>query len=102
MKKAMVIAGLLIGFFGLTVQIHATPQDSGYDVPQKVSKTAQKAAVHASVHYQGAPHFARIEGTYIAFATNTWHYLSLEAKPLTREPSRAAICLSRPVSGLLD
>jgi len=72
MKKAMVIAGLLIGFFGLTVQIHATPQDSGYDVPQKVSKTAQKAAVHASVHYQGAPHFARIEGTYIAFATNTW------------------------------
>jgi hypothetical protein len=71
MKKVTVIAGLLIGLFGLSVQMHATPQDSGSEVIQKVSKPAMKAAVHATVHYQGAPQFARVEGTFIGYATNT-------------------------------
>lgn len=71
MKTATVAASLLIGFFGLTAQAHAMPQDSGAEVTQKISKTAQKAAVHAAVYYQGAPQFARVEGTFIAFATNT-------------------------------
>jgi hypothetical protein len=71
MRKGTAIASLLVGFSGLTLQIHATPQDSDSDVPQKISKTAQKAAVHAAVHYQGAPQFARIEGTFIGYATNT-------------------------------
>jgi len=71
MKKVTVIASLLIGFFGVTAQVHAMPQDSASEVPQKISKTAQKAAVHAAVNYQGAPQFARIEGTFIGYATNT-------------------------------
>ena len=71
MKRATVVASLLIGFFGLTVQAHAMPQDSGAEVTQKISKTAQKAAVHAAVHYEGAPQFVRVEGTFIGFATNT-------------------------------
>src|SRR5580700_7550080 len=71
MKKVTAIAGLLTGLFGLTVQIGAAPQDSGSEITQKVSKTAQKAAVQAAVHYQGAPQFARVEGTFIGYATNT-------------------------------
>jgi hypothetical protein len=71
MKKGTAIVSLLIGLFALTVQIHAMPQDSGSEVTQKISKTAQKAAVHAAVHYEGPPQFAQVEGTFIAFATNT-------------------------------
>jgi hypothetical protein len=71
MKKITVIASLLIGFFGLTGQIHAAPQESGGEVIQKVSKTARKAAVQARVHYQGSPQFASIEGTWVTYATNT-------------------------------
>jgi hypothetical protein len=71
MKRVAVIASLLIGFFGLTVRIHAAPQDSGTEIKQKVSKTARKAAAQAVVHYHGSPQFAWIDGTFIAYATNT-------------------------------
>jgi hypothetical protein len=71
MKKLTVFASLLIGLFGVTGQVHAAPQESGGEVIQKVSKTARKAAVHATVRYQGAPQFASVEGTWITYATNT-------------------------------
>jgi hypothetical protein len=71
MKKITVIASFLISLFGLTGQIHAAPQESGGEVKQKISKTAKKAAVQATVRYQGPPQFAQIEGTWIAYATNT-------------------------------
>jgi hypothetical protein len=71
MTKVTVIVILLIGFFGLTVQIHATPQAGDSEIKQKVSQTARKSAARATVHYQGSPQFALIEGTYIAYATNT-------------------------------
>lgn len=70
MKKVAVVAGLLVGFFGLTVQIQALPQEGGATIKQKVSKTAKKAAAQAKVHYQGSPQFASIEGTSISYATN--------------------------------
>lgn len=70
MKKVNVIATVLTGFLGLTVQIHASPQESGATIKQKVSKTAKKAAVQARVHYQGSPQFASIEGTSTTYATN--------------------------------
>jgi len=71
MKKITVVAGLLISLFGLTGQIHAAPQEGDGEVKQKISKTAMKAAVQATVHYQGSPQFASIEGTWITYATNT-------------------------------
>jgi hypothetical protein len=71
MKRAVVIASILIGFFGLTVRIHAAPQESGTKIKQKVSKTARKAAAQAAVRYEGSPQFAWIERTFIAYATNT-------------------------------
>jgi hypothetical protein len=70
MKKVTVIAIVLIGFFGLTVQIHAAPQEGSPEIRQQVSKTAKKAAAQAKVHYQGSPQFASIEGTSITYATN--------------------------------
>jgi hypothetical protein len=71
MKRITVIASLLIGSFGFTGKIHAAPQESGGEVQQKISKTAMKAAAQATVRYQGSPRFAVIEGTWIAYATNT-------------------------------
>jgi hypothetical protein len=71
MKKTTVIAILLIGLFGVTGRIHAAPRESGSEVTQKVSNTAKKASVHATVLYQGSPQFAAIEGTWISYATNT-------------------------------
>jgi hypothetical protein len=70
MKKVTVIASLLIGFFGFTVQIHAAPQAGDPEIKQEVSKTAEKAAAQAKVRYQGDPQFASIEGTLITYATN--------------------------------
>ncbi|HYL68001.1 MAG TPA: hypothetical protein VEX69_02455 [Candidatus Limnocylindria bacterium] len=70
MKKATMIASLLIGFFGLTLQIQAVPQAAGPEIKQKVTKTARKAAAQARVVYRGSPQFAQIEGTSISYATN--------------------------------
>jgi len=69
-KKVQGIAILLIGLFGLTVQIHAAPQEGGPEIKQKVSTTAKKAAAQAEVRYQGSPQFASIPGTSITCATN--------------------------------
>ncbi|MFZ0522056.1 MAG: hypothetical protein WAL95_13605 [Candidatus Acidiferrales bacterium] len=71
MKRAAVIASILISFFGLTARIHAAPQESSTGIKQKVSKTARKAAAQATVRYEGSPQFAWIERTLIAYATNT-------------------------------
>jgi hypothetical protein len=71
MKKFPTIAGFLIGFFGLTVQFHATPQEARGEIKQKVSKAAKKAATQASVHYVGSPKFVSIIDTSITYATNT-------------------------------
>jgi hypothetical protein len=71
MKKVTVIASLLIGFFGLTVQIHAAPQEGDPEIKQEVSKTAEKAAAQAKVRYQASPQFASIEGTSITYAVNS-------------------------------
>jgi hypothetical protein len=71
MKKLPTIAVLLIGFFGLTVQIHATPQEANHEIKQKVSKTAKKAATQASVYYVSSPKFASIGATSVTYATNT-------------------------------
>jgi hypothetical protein len=71
MKKITGIACLLISLFGLAGQILAAPQESVGEVIQKVSKTAQKAAIHATVRYQGSPQFTAIEGTWISYATNS-------------------------------
>jgi hypothetical protein len=71
MTRIPVVSILLAGFFGLAVQIRAVPQEGSEDIKQKVSKTATKAAAQAIVHYQGAPRFAPIEGTSIAYATNS-------------------------------
>jgi hypothetical protein len=71
MKKLRIIASLLIGFFGLTVQIHATPQEASHEIKQKVSKTAKKAATQANVHYVGSPKFSPIGATSITYAINT-------------------------------
>jgi hypothetical protein len=71
MKRAAVIASILISFFSLTVRIHAAPQENGTEIKQKVSKTARKAAAQAAVRYEGSPQFAWIERTFIAYATNT-------------------------------
>jgi len=67
----MVIASLLIASLGLTVQIHAAPQQDSPGIKQKISKTARKAAAGAKVNYQGAPQFAPIAGTTITYATNS-------------------------------
>ena len=72
-KKVMVVASLLIGFFGLNVRTLAAPQEGGPEIRQKVSKTARKAAIHAQVHYSGSPQFTWIIGTSISYATNTSH-----------------------------
>jgi len=71
MKKATLVASLLIGLIGFSVHIHAAQQGGGSEIKQKVTKTARKAAVQAKVVYQGTPQFTRIEGTSIAYATNT-------------------------------
>jgi len=71
MKKTTVVASLLIGFFGFSVQVDAAQQGGGPEIKQKVTKTARKAAAQAKVVYQGTPQFTRIEGTSIAYATNT-------------------------------
>ena len=71
MKKVTAVASLLIGLFGLTVQIYAAPQERGPEIKQKLSKTATKAATQAKVHYQGPPHFSLIAGTSITYATNS-------------------------------
>jgi hypothetical protein len=70
MKKGILIAGLLIGFLGVAVQICGEPQEGGREIKQKVSKTAKKAASLAKVAYQGPPQFASIRGTSISYATN--------------------------------
>jgi len=69
-KKMTLIAGLLIGLYGLSARIDAAPQEGGPEVKQKVWKTAEKAAAQVEVHYQGSPHFAHIKGTSVTYATN--------------------------------
>jgi hypothetical protein len=71
MTRVRVIASLLIASLGLTVQIHAAPQQGDSQVKQKVSKTAKKAAAEAKVNYMGAPQFAPIAGTTVTYATNS-------------------------------
>src|SRR5271170_4523767 len=71
MKTVRVIASLLIASLGLTIQIHAAPQQGDSQIKQKISRTAKKAAAQAKVNYQGAPQFVRIPGTTITYATNT-------------------------------
>jgi hypothetical protein len=71
MKKMKVIASLLIGVFGLAMQIHATQQEAGPEVKQHITKKAKTVAAHASVSYEGLPQFSPIGGTSISYATNT-------------------------------
>lgn len=61
----------MIGFFGLTAQIHAAPQEGDPEITQKVSNTGEKAAAQAKVRYQTPPQFASIEGTLITYAVNS-------------------------------
>jgi len=49
MKKMTVIASLLLGVFGLAVQIHAAQQEAGQEIKQHNTKKAKTVAAHASV-----------------------------------------------------
>jgi hypothetical protein len=71
MKKAMVIAGFLLGVFGLSVPIYAAQQVAGHETNQKITKKARIVAAYASVHYSGAPRFVPIAETSISYGTNT-------------------------------
>jgi len=70
MKKVTAILSLLTALFGPAIRIYAAAQGGSQEVKQKVSKTAEKAAAQAKVHYQGSPQFASIEGTSISYSTN--------------------------------
>ena len=71
MKNVLVMAGLLLGLVGNSVRIHAAQQSPGPEIKQKVAKLAVKLAPQAEVIYHGSPHFALIDGTSIAYATNS-------------------------------
>lgn len=70
MRKAGVIASVVVGVLTVAAQIYALPQQGGPQIKQKASKTATKAAAHAKVLYNGPPQFAGIKGTSITYATN--------------------------------
>ena len=70
MKKAGVIASVVVGALAVAAQTYALPQQGGPEIKQKVSKTATKAAAHTKVLYNGPPQFAGINGTSITYATN--------------------------------
>jgi hypothetical protein len=71
MKQFTVIASILLGVCGLTVPIHAAPQQSGQDIKQKVTKKTVTVAAHTVVRYKGSPQFVPVEGASISYATNT-------------------------------
>src|SRR5271170_7547174 len=71
MKKALVVASLLLGVVSVAVPIHSAQQETDPKIKQKISKKARGIAAHASVHYNGSPRFAQIAETPISYATNT-------------------------------
>ena len=70
MSKVPVLASFLMAFFWMTFQATAQSQQGDHKIKQKVSKSAQKAAIGVEVSYQGAPHFVSIDGTSIYYPTN--------------------------------
>jgi hypothetical protein len=65
------MTGLLLGLVGNSMQIHAAQEPQGPEIKQKVAKLAVKLAPQAEVIYHGSPKFLLIDGTSIAYATNS-------------------------------